>query len=59
MFEVAVRELKDKQPIKTRRTLFLSAEPYERLQAYCRREKLSASEVIDAWIIKFLETAKK
>lgn len=51
----AVKQLKEKQGAKERKNLFLSKEPYERLQDYCKEQGLSVSEVVDAWICSFVE----
>jgi hypothetical protein len=51
----SVALIKRKPQEKRRRTLFLNDDTFRRLQAYCAREDLSVSEVVDAWVREFLE----
>lgn len=43
---------------KQRRTLFLSEEPFKKFQRYCDKRKVPLSEVVDEWIIKFVENVE-
>lgn len=43
------------KPAKKNRTLSLVDDRFERFQAYLKGKNVTASEVVDAWIERFLE----
>jgi len=44
---------------KTRRTLYLNDQNFKSLQIYCSQNNLVLSELVDTFILKFLEREKK